>query len=187
MTHPIRNRIIEHVVVRAGDLVPHPLNWRRHPQGQRRALEDSLQELGDIRSLLGYRLPDGRIQLIDGHLRRDLDPERRVTVELVDLSEEEAAKALLTLDPLTGLAETDAKLAQTLAASLRTESESLRGLWQMVTPDADVARQALEQPEDDAPPPERFLVLIECDTEAQQVELLQRFGEEGLKCRAIVS
>jgi hypothetical protein len=186
MTPTIRNRIIDHVTVRAGDLVPHPRNWRRHPPGQRRALEDSLHELGDIRSLLGYRLPDGRIQLIDGHLRRDLDPERRVTVELVDLSEEEAAKALLTLDPLAELAETDAKMAQMLAASLRTESASLRGLWQMVTQEADVAREALEQPEDAAPPPERFLVLIECADEAQQVELLRRFNAEGLKCRAIV-
>ena len=125
----IRNRIVAHVTARAGDLLPHPNNWRRHPPDQRRALEDSLGELGDIRSLLGYRLPDGRIQLIDGHLRRDLDPERTVTVEVVDLSEEEAAKALLTLDPLAALANTDAKAAQTLFAGLQTESETLRGIW----------------------------------------------------------
>jgi len=188
MTHPIRNRIVGHATVRAGDLVPHPLNWRRHPPDQRRALEDSLCELGDIRSLLGYRLPDGRIQLIDGHLRRDLDPERSVTVELVDLTEEEAAKALLTLDPLAALAETDAVTARTLVASLETESASLRGLWWMVTQEKDVTRQALEQPaEHAAPPPERFLVLVECTDEAQQVELLRRFNEEGLRCRAIVS
>jgi hypothetical protein len=103
----------------------------------------------------------------------------------VDLSEEEAAKALLTLDPLAGLAETDTQMAQTLAGALRTESDSLRSLWQMVTQDANVTRQALEQ-EDDAPPVERFLVLIECADEAQQVELLRRFNEKGLRCRAIV-
>jgi hypothetical protein len=188
MMHPIRNRIVGHATVRAGDLVPHPNNWRRHPPDQRRALEDSLHELGDIRSLLGYRLPDGRIQLIDGHLRRDLDPERMVTVELVDLNEEEAAKALLTLDPLAALAETDAKAAQVLAAALQTESASLRGLWQGLVQEDDTAQQALEQQdEENEPPPERFLVLIECTDEAQQVELLQRFGAEGLRCRAIVS
>src|SRR5712692_5599178 len=144
MIPSIRNRIVAHVTVRAGDLVPHPNNWRRHPPDQRRAMEDSLAELGDIRSLLGYRLPDGRIQLIDGHLRRDLDPERIVTVELVDLTQAEAAKALLTLDPLAMLAETDAQAVQVLAAGLQTESASLRGLWQRLAEDDDPARRAVE-------------------------------------------
>jgi hypothetical protein len=183
----IQNRIVAHVTVRAGELVPHPHNWRRHPANQRRALEDSLTELGDIRSLLGYRLPDGRIQLIDGHLRRDLDPERMVTVELVDLTDEEAAKALLTLDPLAALAETDARAAQMLAAPLQTESQALRGLWAMLVKADEPARQAVEHDDDVEPPAERFLVLIECADESQQVELLQRFNGEGLRCRAIVS
>ncbi|HMF15053.1 MAG TPA: hypothetical protein VKE94_22210 [Gemmataceae bacterium] len=182
----IRNRIVAHVTVRAGDLVPHPNNWRRHPPDQRRALGESLTELGDIRSLLGYRLPDGRIQLIDGHLRRDLDPERVVTVELVDLSEEEAAKALLTLDPLAALAETDAKAAQILFAGLRTESDTLRGIWQGLSTGTDEARKGLARSDETIAPPEQFLVLIECRDEAQQVELLERFGAEGLRCKAIV-
>jgi hypothetical protein len=185
MNNPIRNRIIAHVTARAGDLVPHPNNWRRHPPDQRQALEDSLAELGDIRSLLGYRLPDGRIQLIDGHLRRDIDPERIVTVELVDLSEEEAAKALLTLDPLAALAETDSQAVGLLTANLQTESAALRGLWQGLKAD-EPPPQVVEQEQDESPV-ERFLVLIECTGEAQQIELLQRFNSEGLRCKAIVS
>jgi hypothetical protein len=181
----IRNRIVAHVSIRAGDLIPHPNNWRRHPPQQRRALEDSLAELGDIRSLLGYRLADGRIQLIDGHLRRDIDPDRLVTVELVDLTEEEAAKALLTLDPLAALAETDSQAVHLLTANLKTESASLRELWQDLKEDEPV-RKAMDQTDDD-PPVERFLVLIECISEAQQIELLQRFHGEGLHCKAIVS
>src|SRR5262249_32102577 len=163
---PIRNRIVAHVCVRAGDLVPHPNNWRRHPPGQRLALEESLAELGDIRSLLGYRLPDGRIQLIDGHLRRDIDPDRVVTVELVDLTEEEAAKALLTLDRLAEVAETDAQAVELLTATLRTESAALRVLWQGLK-DEEPVRHAVDQTEDE-PPVERFLVLIECASEGQQ-------------------
>jgi hypothetical protein len=182
----IRNRIVEHAIVRAGDLVPHPRNWRRHPPNQREALEDSLHELGDIRSLLGYRLPDGRIQLIDGHLRRDLDPERRVTVEIVDLTEEEAAKALLTVDPLAALAETDARAARALVEALQTESEVLHALWQAAARADEPARKALEQ-KTASLPPEQFLVLIECVNEAQQVELLERFNAEGLRCKALVS
>src|SRR5438094_9129136 len=107
MINSIRNRIVGHATVRAGDLVPHPNNWRRHPPHQRRALQDSLHELGDIRSLLGYRLPDGRIQLIDRLLRRDLDPAPMVTVELVDLTAEPAAKAMLTHDAVAALSEAE--------------------------------------------------------------------------------
>ena len=32
----------------------------------------------------------------------------------------------------------------------------------------------------------RYEILITCDNEAQQVALLQRFADEGLKCRALV-
>jgi len=34
---------------------------------------------------------------------------------------------------------------------------------------------------------ELFLILVDCETEAAQVELLERFNEEGLKCRALIS
>lgn len=186
--NPVRNRIVGHAQVRAGDLVPHPLNYRRHPDSQRAALADSLVELGDIRSLLGYRLPDGRIQLIDGHLRRDLDPDRLVTVELVDLSEAEAAKALLTLDPMAALAETDQQALHALAATAETASAALRSLWDSLAKDDEAARAGLEKTDEPSQPEaEHFLVLIECDDEAQQVELLQRFHDEGLRCRALVS
>jgi hypothetical protein len=184
----IRKRIIGHTEVRAGDLVPHPLNFRRHPEAQRAALADSLAELGDIRSLLGYRLPDGRIQLIDGHLRRDLDPDRLVTVELVDLTPDEAAKALITLDPLAALAETDTEAVAALAQTLETDSEALRSLWHSLAREEELAKSLpADDPKGDEPAAEKFLVLIECADEAQQVALLERFHGEGLTCKALIS
>jgi hypothetical protein len=185
--HPIRKRIIGHTEVRAGDLVPHPMNFRRHPEAQRAALADSLAELGDIRSLLGYRLPDGRIQLIDGHLRRDLDPDRLVTVELVDLTPDEAAKALLTLDPPAALAETDAEAVAALAQTLETDSQALQALWQSLAQDEELAKAPPPSEPEPANSTEKFLVLIECTDEAQQVALLERFHGEGLTCKALIS
>ena len=70
----IQNLIKEHVKVKASALVPHPRNFRKHPDEQRQALFASYEEIGFARSLLGYRLPDGRIQLIDGHLRAEATP-----------------------------------------------------------------------------------------------------------------
>src|SRR5438477_12928596 len=114
MTSSIRNRIQAHRRVRAGDLVPHELNYRLHPDGQRAALEGLYHTVGFARNLLAYELPDGRLKLIDGHLRRDLDPDLEVEVEVLDVTEEEARALLLSIDPLTALAQTQEQLHRRL-------------------------------------------------------------------------
>src|SRR5437764_962394 len=88
----IRNRIIDHRRVRAGDLVTHELNWRIHPAAQCEVLRALYREVGFARSLLAYELADGRLQLIDGHLRRELTPDMLVDVEVLDVTPEEARK-----------------------------------------------------------------------------------------------
>jgi hypothetical protein len=180
----IRNRIVGHLTVRAGDLLPHPNNWRRHPDAQRQALAASLHEVGFARSLLGYRRPDGRIQLIDGHLRAEHDPDLLITVELVDVTPEEAQHLLLTLDPLAALAEVDAAAARELARLTQTDSKALQALW-----DTLAQHDAPPPVSDDSPPElkEQYLVLIECQDEAQQRQLLERFQQEGLPCKALIS
>jgi hypothetical protein len=180
----IRNRIIAHVTIRAGDLVPHPLQFRLHPDAQRNALAASLKEVGFARSLLGYRLPDGRIQLIDDHLRRDIDPEMEVTVELVDVTADEARKLLLTIDPLAACAETDPEMAAELARMVATDDEYLQKLWDSLT-DSPTIEELLQKTEPAVK--EQFLILVTCNDEAQQCELLQRFHQEGLTCKALLS
>src|SRR5947208_12568890 len=103
-----RNRIVRHARVRAGDLVPHELNPRLHPEAQRQALQALYAEVGFARSLLAYELPDGRLKLIDGHLRRDLTPDMEVDVEVLDVNDAEARALLLSIDPLAQLADYDA-------------------------------------------------------------------------------
>src|SRR4051794_29412335 len=103
----VRNRIVRHVRVRAGDLVPHELNPRIHRDDQRAALTASIDEVGFARSLLAYELPDGRLKLIDGHLRADMHPDLEVDVEVLDLTDAEARVLLLSLDPMAQLADYD--------------------------------------------------------------------------------
>jgi hypothetical protein len=47
---------------------------------QRAAIHAIYEEVGFARSLLCYEMPDGRLKLIDGHLRRDIDPDMEVEV-----------------------------------------------------------------------------------------------------------
>ncbi|MCI0642782.1 MAG: hypothetical protein L0Y70_27185, partial [Gemmataceae bacterium] len=91
----MRNRILKHLRVRAGDLVPHELNPRVHTDAQRRALQLLYDEIGFARSLLAYQLPDGRLKLIDGHLRADMTPDEELDVEVLDVSDAEARALLL--------------------------------------------------------------------------------------------
>lgn len=182
----IRNRIKGHRRVRAGDLVPHEDNWRTHPGAQREALEAIYREVGFARSLLAYELPDGRLKLIDGHLRRELHPDMEVDVEVLDVNDDESRKLLLTLDPLAGLAGADAEAVARLAEITRTESEALQRLWRQRDEAEAVVTKALEAAKE-ASVRERFLVLVECRDEEHQAELLERFQGEGLTCRALLS
>src|ERR1051325_9831870 len=125
-----KNRIKAHRKVRAGDLVPHEWNFRLHPEAQKDALAGIYNDVGFARSLLAYELPDGRLKLIDGHLRRDMDPDMQVDVEILDVNDEEARALLLSIDPLAELALLQDQIHQRLMDLTPTDSLDLQGLWQ---------------------------------------------------------
>lgn len=182
---PPRNRIIGHRRVRAGDLIPHECNWRRHPPEQRAALVALYGEVGFARSLLAYELADGRLQLIDGHLRRDIDPDMLVDVEVLDVTPEEARKLLLSMDSLAGLAEADAEAVAALRQTVATDAPALAALWQSLAKSEAATEAALDAAV--ATPHEQFLILVECRDEAHQVELLQRWQADGIACKPLIS
>jgi hypothetical protein len=187
---PPRNRIKGHRRVRASDLVPHELNPRTHSEAQRRALAALYDEIGFARSLLAYELPDGRLKLIDGHLRRALDPDMEVDVEILDVSDAEARALLLSIDPLARLAGYDVQVLDALRAVTQSDSDVLNNLWQTVAQQDEAVRSALlraESTKQEEAIPEQYLVLIECASEEEQVELLRRFRAEGLGCKALLS
>ena len=187
MTSPIRNRIKGHRRVRAGDLVPHEWNYRLHPDAQREALAALYREVGFARSLLAYELPDGRLKLIDGHLRRDLAPDMEVEVEVLDVTEEEARTLLLSIDPLAALAQAQAQLYDRLRELAPAPLPEVEAAW-------DAAERRAWQEERDSPREfvrqaiaEQYLVLVTCRDERQQVELLGRLQAEGLQVKALLA
>ena len=136
--------------------------------------------------LLAYELPDGRLKLIDGHLRRDLDPDMEVEVEVLDVSDDEARALLLSIDPLAALAQTQQQLHDRLRELTPTPSPELQAAWQAA---AEASLAALDDPlrrPMDAGPAQ-FYVLLTCKDEHHQRDLLARFQSEGLECRALLS
>jgi hypothetical protein len=182
----IRNRIKGHRRIRAGDLVPHEWNYRVHPDHQKAALAALYREVGFARSLLAYELPDGHLKLLDGHLRRDLDPDMEVDVEILDVNDDEARALLLSIDPLAALAETQEQIHRRLLELTPTPSEELQAVWRAAAEASLAAAAAPESPPREALPAQ-FLILITCRDEGQQIDLLKRFGAEGFECKALVS
>jgi DNA modification methylase len=154
----IRDRIRELRRVPAKELLPNPKNWRRHPKAQVDALRGLLTEIGYADALLVRELADGHLMLIDGHLRAETTPDAEVPVLVLDVTEEEADKILLTLDPLAAMAESDSSQIQRLLETVRTDNEAVEDLlrrtagerlWQIVHPDevheADVSFERADE------------------------------------------
>lgn len=181
----IRDRVKELRRVRAGDLQPHPDNWRTHPQQQQEVLRGVLAEVGYADALLARELADGSLQLIDGHLRAETTPEMVVPVLVVDLNDAEAARVLLTHDPLSALAGTDAEPLANLLSRTEFESEAVsQMLGRLAEKSGAMELAAIELP-DEVEIPECYQVLVECEDETEQAKLFEQMRKEGRRCRLL--
>ncbi len=183
----IRDRIKELRRVRASDLRPNPRNWRTHPDRQRDALRGVLAEIGYADALLARELADGTLELVDGHLRAETTPEVEVPVLVLDLSEQEAAKLLVLLDPLAALAETDSGALASLLADVETDNEAVRRMLDHLAAQPEPALDD-DSPDNDAgdvPVPEAYQVVVDCRDEDQQRGVYERLAGEGFACRLL--
>jgi len=183
----IRDRIKELRRVRASDLRPNPRNWRTHPDAQRDALRGALAEVGYADALLARELGDGSLELVDGHLRAETTPDAVVPVLVLDVTEQEAAKILLTLDPLAGLAGVDQERLADLLTSIEFANPQLEQLLDGLARDAanvDAELGAVADREE-VIIPDSFQVVVQCTSEDDQQAVYTRMREEGYKCRVL--
>ena len=114
----------------AAELRPNPRNWRTHSPAQRNALQGMLAEVGYAGALLARELPDGSLELIDGHLRAETTPDMPVPVLVLDVNEAEANKILAIHDPLAGLAGCDAaRRSPRCLANVQTDNAAVQACW----------------------------------------------------------
>lgn len=185
-----QNRIINLELHDARDLTPHAGNWRNHGKAQVEALRGVLSEVGIAGAILAYRSErnGGKLTVIDGHLRRDAAPQKW-PVLILDVTDAEADYILATHDPLAAMADADAAALDALLASVNSGEAAVQ---QML---AELAEGAgLYAKSDNAsasagidPVPEQWAVMVQCDSETQQADLLQRLEAEGYQCRALIS
>lgn len=185
-TPVIRDRIIDFRRVLASELVPHPMNWRTHPDAQRKALAAVLAEIGYAGALLARQLPDGRLQLLDGHLRAEETPNMSVPVLVTDLDEKEAELLLLTHDPLASLAGTHEENALALLDNVVTENADLQEFLEAFRVDAGFtldAEEAEQEPMPELVGVQTFEIIVECTSTDQRDKLREHLEARGYSCR----
>ena len=121
-----KNRIVDHAEADPMLLAENPKNWRVHPEHQREALSQVLDKVGWVQDVIVNKRTG---MIVDGHLRVSLAIERGekgVPVKYVDLSEEEEALILASIDPIAALAETDSdRLSELLDQVFSEDDEAL--------------------------------------------------------------
>jgi DNA modification methylase len=148
-----RDRIRELRRVPARQLLPNPKNWRTHPKSQREALQGLLAEVGYADALLAREREDGRLELIDGHLRAETSPDMDVPVLVLDVTEAEANVLLASIDPLAALAGADAKKLEELLSGVATSNGAIQAMFDRLARNAGIERLPGELVEDDPPEP----------------------------------
>lgn len=148
----IRDRIKGFRRVKAKLLRPNPHNWRKHPEAQHDALRGLLAEIGYVGALMARKLKDGSLQLIDGHLRAETTPESEVPVLIVDLTDEEARKVLLTYDTLGAMAEADSAQLAPLVEQLSTDCPAVQTMVDELVNELGAEKISLVDEEAPAPP-----------------------------------
>jgi hypothetical protein len=167
-------------------LRPNPRNWRTHPRRQRDTLRGVLAEVGYADALLARELPDGTLELIDGHLRAETTPDMDVPVLILDVNADEANKLLVLLDPLADMAGTDERLLGELLHDVDTDNDSVRKTLEGLAHRAGIVDLDQVGPGGDGIElSDLYQVVAECSDEAAQRSLFERLTNEGYKCRLL--
>ena len=174
---PFRDRIKELRRVPARQLKANPKNWRTHPRRQQEALRGILAEVGFADALLVRELPDGSLEIVDGHLRAETTPDAIVPVLVLDLNAAEADKILATHDAITGMADVDFTQLNELLDQCSFENPTFAAMF------AELEQRSVDVVPFPKPPrkvviPESYQVVVSCTDEADQRALYSGFGRK---------
>ena len=122
----IKNRIVGSGEEPLDQIMFNPRNWRIHPLSQQDALKGVLEEVGWVQQVIVNKRTGN---LIDGHLRCQLaarEGAKTIPVVYVDVSEDEEALVLATLDPIGAMAATDKQKLDELFQDIQSDNENIQ-------------------------------------------------------------
>jgi hypothetical protein len=186
-----RLRVVRHELVDPRTLLAHPDNWRAHPENQKKVMRSAIEAIGFVGEVLVSER-SGRI--LDGHMRvaEAIEADQPVIpVGYVDCADDaEEHRILASYDPIGTLALLDADRHREVIERARLQEGALSAALLGMTP-APVPEDApVPGPGAGTVPvemPEVWGVVVECEGEDAQAELLEMLTEQGYTCRALMS
>lgn len=138
MNEQWQNRITRYSEEPPDQLLANPANWRTHPGSQAVALRGVLREVGIVQNVIANERTG---YLVDGHLRvmealKAGQPS--IPVTWVDLSPEEEALILATLDPLAAMAGTDPAQLEALLHDVSTGENDVQAMLDALATEAGI-------------------------------------------------
>jgi hypothetical protein len=110
---------------------------------------------------------------------------------VLDASDAEALKLLLSIDPLAQLADYDQQVLEQIRAVTASDSEALQALWDGLDQSRAAVEETLSQAQKTRRPhepgAEQYLIIIECGDERAQVKLLRQLKRQGLNAAAKIA
>ncbi len=122
-----RDRVVEMRRVKASDLHRHPRNPRKHPASQIAAMKGVYEQVGDAGAVVVYE-DEGRLVILNGHMRSDINKDEEVSVLVTDLTPQEAEVIIATYDEIGKMADTDQAKLDALIDSVSPENMAVRSL-----------------------------------------------------------
>jgi hypothetical protein len=146
------NRIVGYGVKDASQFQANDRNWRTHPQAQRDALHGALNEVGWVAPVVENKRTG---LLVDGHERvwqALQNGDAPVPYVEVDLSPEEEAYVLATLDPIGAMAAADREQLDALLREVQSGEAGVQAMLDQLAQDAGVVPGAVGEGDEEAVP-----------------------------------
>jgi hypothetical protein len=143
-----------------------------------------LKEVGFAGAELARELPDGTLQLIDGHARAEVAGDAVLPVLVLDVTEAEADKILATFDPLGAMATKDIDMLDELISQVEIKDSALLTMLEGLSEsakDETIKEPELKQVVLDSV----FEVVVSCASELDQKSVYEVMTERGYKCRVL--
>ncbi len=184
-------------ITHIGELTPDPRNVRRHSPRNLGAVVNSLHKVGAARSIV----IDENNVILAGNCTVDacgeagienvkvveVDGNTLVAVRRTGLSAKQKHELAIADNRTTDLGAFDADELAKVMKEFEIDAKDIEFTQAELD---ELANIKTEEPDDSGtrvnPGEEKYMVIVTCRDERQQVELLERFQQEKLECRALI-